>query len=291
MVAIVAWPSYRQKESLSYRREESQVTLLDGEYDEDPFVEKQPGRQPRKVSLAIVAGLITFFFLDFVAYLYIARMLLFHRPSEDELEFRNPYIGLNELYSSEEARPSKYDRIVNLPRLAAHVSWVEPDLVMPFDVHRWLTDFGYVSPPDRQLQVSSAVHSILQFGVMDYGMERCSLAIRLPSRGDALPHPYSLKDVADTVRLDMCELDAKRPLDERTITWNNRPTCIRNLGILDAKVGGEVQMDSFPCKSGAFLAYEISCASETPDCGIEVWSNQNETWGQLLFPDLRGLNR
>lgn len=157
MVAIVAWPSYRQKESLSYRREESQVTLLDGEYDEDPFVEKQPGRQPRKVSLAIVAGLITFFFLDFVAYLYIARMLLFHRPSEDELEFRNPYIGLNELSSSEEARPSKYDRIVNLPRLAAHVSWVEPDLVMPFDVHRWLTDFGYVSPPDRQLQVSSAV--------------------------------------------------------------------------------------------------------------------------------------
>lgn len=156
MVAIVAWPSYRQKESLSYRREESQVTLLDGEYDEDPFVEKQPGRQPRKVSLAIVAGLITFFFLDFVAYLYIARMLLFHRPSEDELEFRNPYIGLNELSSSEEARPSKYDRIVNLPRLAAHVSWVEPDLVMPFDVHRWLTDFGYVSPPDRQLQVSSA---------------------------------------------------------------------------------------------------------------------------------------
>lgn len=258
MVAIVAWPSYRQKESLSYRREESQVTLLDGEYDEDPFVEKQPGRQPRKVSLAIVAGLITFFFLDFVAYLYIARMLLFHRPSEDELEFRNPYIGLNELSSSEEARPSKYDRIVNLPRLAAHVSWVEPDLVMPFDVHRWLTDFGYVSPPDRQLQVSSAVHSILQFGVMDYGMERCSLAIRLPSRGDALPHPYSLKDVADTVRLDVCELDAKRPLDERTLTWNNRPTCIRDLGILDAKVGGEVQMDSFPCKSGDFLAYEMS---------------------------------
>ena len=132
------------------------------------------------------------------------------------------------------------------------------------------------------------VHSILQFGVMDYGMERCSLAIRLPSRGDALPHPYSFKDVADTVRLNVCELDAKRPLDERTLTWNNRPTCIRNLGILDAKVGGEAQMEPFPCKSGAFLAYEISCAPETPDCGIEVWSNQNETWGQLLFPDLRG---
>lgn len=160
-------PSYRQEESL---------TLLDGEYDEDPLckwprsnspasassflcyqVEKQPGRQPRKVSLAIVAGLVTFFFLDFVAYLYIARMLLSHGPSEDELEFRNPYIGLNELYSAKEVRPSKYDRIVNIPRLAAHVSQVEPELVMPFDVHRWLTDFGSVSPPDRQLQVSSAV--------------------------------------------------------------------------------------------------------------------------------------
>ena len=149
---MVATPSYRQEESF---------TLLDSGYNEDPFckwrrsnspasddsllcyqVEKHPRRQPRKVSLAIVAGLITFFFLDFVAYLYIARMLLSHRPLEDELEFRNPYIGLNELYSSKEARPSKYDRIVNVPRLAAHVSWVEPELVMPFDVHRWLTDFG-----------------------------------------------------------------------------------------------------------------------------------------------------
>ena len=123
---------------------------------------------------------------------------------------------------------------------------------------------------------------------MDFGMERCSLAIRLPSRGDALPYPYSFKDVADTVCLDVCELDAKRPLDERTLTWNNRPACIRNLGILDAKVGGEAQMEPFPCKSGTFLAYEISCAPETPDCGIEIWSNQNETWGQSLFPDLRG---
>ncbi|KIK02520.1 hypothetical protein K443DRAFT_131791 [Laccaria amethystina LaAM-08-1] len=137
------------------------------------------------------------------------------RPSEDKLEFRNTYIGLDDLYSSKEVRPSKYDRIVNVPRLAAQVSQIELELV----------------------------HSILQFGVMDYGTERCSLTICLPSCGDALPHPYSFKDI----------------------------------------VGGEVQMKPFPCKSGAFLAFEISCAPESPDCGIEVWSNQNETWGAFLY--------
>ena len=114
-------------------------------------------------------------------------------------------------------------------------------------------------------------------------MEKCALTVRLPDRGAVLPHPYSLPETGDFVFLDVCELDVKRPLKERELSWSTRPDCIRQLGTLKARIGGQVEMEVFECKSGSFIGYQISCAKRSPECNVDVWTNHNQTWGMLPF--------
>jgi len=260
------------------------LTLLDNnEYEDHPEKPRHRPVEPNKISLVMVSGLVIFFLVDIIAFVYIARMLLDARSlkDSDDMEFRNPYIGLDELYRFHDIKPSRYDKLINEPRLSAQISPAEPDKVFPIDVHRWLSDFGLLSPPDRHLQLSKTIHTILQFHVLDYGMEKCALAVRLPKRGDVLPHPFSLPATGEVVRLDICELDVKRPLKERSISWSTRPTCVRKLGVIEGRIGEEVELEPFSCKSGSFLGYQVSCAEDS-GCNLDVWTNQNGTWGVFL---------
>jgi len=260
-------------------------TLLDNNEYDDPR-EKPPthAANSNKSSTVVVAGLILFFLVDLIAFAFIARLLLDARSLDgpDDMEFRNPYIGLDELYTFSNIRPSRYNKVINEPRLSAQISPAEPNRVFPIDAHRWLSDFGVLSPPDRHLQVSRNIHTVLQFNILDYGMEKCSLAARLPKRGDVLPHPYSLPATGDVVRLAICEVDVKRPLKEREISWSKRPACIRELGILEAKIGEEVEMEPFSCKSGSFVGYQVSCPKDSSGCDVDIWTNHNQTWGVFI---------
>lgn len=102
--------------------------------------------------------LVLFFLLDIIAFVSIGKLLLDAKQSTEgveNMEFRNPYIGLDELYGSQRFNASHYANLVNEPRLAVQISPAHPDKVFPFDAHRWLSDFGLLSPPDRHFQVSS----------------------------------------------------------------------------------------------------------------------------------------
>ncbi|KAF9055667.1 hypothetical protein BJ165DRAFT_1521662 [Panaeolus papilionaceus] len=238
-----------------------------------------------KISVFAAAFVVLFFIVDIYAFFSVAKILLDagnQVRDPDTMELRNPYIGLDELYSSQAVKASKHDPIINEPRIAAQVSPAEPKKVFPFDEHRWLTNFGLVSPPDRRTKVTSEVHTIVQYNVLDYGMEKCTLAVRLPNRGDVLPHQYTLPTSRDSVRLSICQLDAHRPLKEHKLSWDTKPSCARDLGVVEAKIGGEVEMKPFYCKSGDYLAYQISCAEESFGCDIDVWTNQNQTWGVFI---------
>ncbi|KAF9809791.1 hypothetical protein IEO21_07266 [Rhodonia placenta] len=221
--------------------------------------------------------------VDLAVYLYIFRSLLV--LSDDvlnDLEFRNPYIGLNELYASGRVNASRYEPIVNEPRIATQISSVEPDKVFPEDEHRWLSTAGTMSPLDRHLHVSSNVHTILQFRAMDYGMERCALALRLPSDRDK-------QDWAPgngPVSVDVCALGVDRPLDPRALSWASRPSCREPFGTLTAGPGEETRLPAFPCSWGTLYTYEVACASESPDCQLDVWANRNGTWVPDYLTDL-----
>ncbi|PPQ89988.1 hypothetical protein CVT25_009628 [Psilocybe cyanescens] len=136
------------------------MTLLDThEYEDHGEKRGKDQSLPAKMTLAMVSGLIVFFLVDIITFAYIARILIdARRQSEpDKLEFKNPYIGLDELYSLQGVKPSQYNTIVNEPRLATQISQDQPHKVFPVDLHRWLSDFGVLSPPDRNFKISSAV--------------------------------------------------------------------------------------------------------------------------------------
>lgn len=124
--------------------------------------------QPNRVSIIMASGLMLFFVVDIFVFISVARLLLEARYSAEEpesMEFRNPYIGLDELYSYHKTKPSRYNTLINKPRLSAQISSAEPSRVFPIDAHRWLSDFGVLSPPDRHLQVTSNVRDLSHYAM------------------------------------------------------------------------------------------------------------------------------
>ena len=105
---------------------------------------------------------------------------------------------------------------------------------------------------------------------MDYGMERCALALRLPS---------GVEDDSKTAEIELSLLDVSRPLDPSVISWSSRPLRRNIVGTLRASAGEEVRLPEFPCKWGALYAFEASCASDSTACDVDVWADRNGTWG------------
>ncbi|KZT04283.1 uncharacterized protein LAESUDRAFT_682844 [Laetiporus sulphureus 93-53] len=270
-------------------RSEEVIALLDaGSREEDDTPEK--ASHARSQSQTIISSLlhgttgilVLFIVLDLIAFLYVFRSVLaLSGPSTDEFEFRNPYIGLDELYASGRVNASRYDPIVNVPRVAAQVSSTEPNKVGVEDEHRYLSNFGTMTPLDRHLQVSSTIHTILQFRTMDYGMESCALALRLPSPEDS--ESLQLAEGARDVHLDVCALDVSRQLKPRSLSWATRPRCQTHVGTLVAGPGEEVRFPEFPCSWGSLHTYEISCSADSPDCLVDVWATRNGTWGIFMY--------
>jgi len=260
--------------------EESIALLNEGERDSQEELKQAQHRPTTRLkpplSQWVSAALALFVLADLCAYLFVFRSIVNDiRASEIQLEFRSPYRGLDDLYSSGETNSSKHDPIENVPRVAALVNSEDPVKVYPLDEHRWLSAYGTVTPLDRHLRVSATMHTILQFRVMDYGMERCALALRLPSRSDS--------DKPDTVSLDLCALDVPRQLDPHTLSWSTRPPCRSVVGTLRGSGGEEVRLPEFSCKWGSLYTYEVSCAPESPLCDVDVWADRNGTWGVFMY--------
>ncbi|KAJ3514545.1 hypothetical protein NLJ89_g2314 [Agrocybe chaxingu] len=175
--------------------------------------------------------------------------------NKNEMEFRNPYFGLDELYAQHRFQSSVYPKIVNEPKLAAQISSAEPDKVFPVDLHQWLSDFGQLSPPDRRVQFSKMLTPSFNTSWIT-GWKNLSSLFDCPPAAILTPPIH----VTTTVRLSICKLDAKRPLKEHMLSWSTRPPCVRQLAPVDAKIGGEVELEPF--------AY--------------VWANHNHTWGVFI---------
>jgi len=137
-------------------------------------------------------------------------------------------------------------------------------------------------PFDIAFQINiSQIHTILQFRIMDYGMERCALALRLPAPEDN--QDWTLGDDDGNAHLEVCALNVSQPLNPRALSWANRPRCRDHVGTLVAGSDGEARFPHFPCSWGSLHTYEISCASDAPDCALDVWANRNGTWGVFMY--------
>lgn len=97
---------------------------------------------------------------DGIALFYMCRIMdtVYANLSTDELEFANPYHGLDTLYSSGKIKPSKIDPIQNIPRVVAQVFPDRPRELAPVGQHDLFNKvFGTLSPHEKHLHVSPDV--------------------------------------------------------------------------------------------------------------------------------------
>ncbi|KAF9466024.1 hypothetical protein BDZ94DRAFT_1306734 [Collybia nuda] len=277
-----------------YGDEEQDRLLPDGcttSLESSVVVERKP-RSPMAVVIALLILLVT---VDIGACLYIGYYLHIALSYQDleVSEYRNPYVNLEKLYSLKNST-TRYKPIVNTPRLAVQVSSLHPDHLYDPKHHIYEPKFGTLSPPDKHLIVNPNTHTLVQFRTIDFGMEKCSLFLRLPPISASVPHGFHFDN--NTV-LDVCSLDIDQPIDTRVLTWAHRPRCKHDIGTFIARPGQEVPLISsgssdsytFPCKWGTLHAFEISCSAETPQCGIDIWSNEDAAWGMLSILYLAGV--
>lgn len=93
----------------------------------------------------------------YIGYLFHST-LLFQEPNT--LEYRNPYINLEKLYSLKNST-TRYQPIASAPRLAVQVNPLYPDRAYDSEHQLYDTGVGMLSPSDRHLKVNAEVRSIL----------------------------------------------------------------------------------------------------------------------------------
>ncbi|OCH85540.1 hypothetical protein OBBRIDRAFT_784745 [Obba rivulosa] len=227
---------------------------------------------------AIVIGI-----SDIFAMLYVSHLLrtLYPDPSVDnsQLEIANQYIGLADLYASGKFNASTIAPILVEPRAVGQVYRDHPDQLALIHAHEHITQLGTVSPREQHLLVNPNTHTIAQFRAVDFGMEDCSLVIKLPNEGELLEGGLQWNMGAGS-NFVVHALDAKTPLDLRKLSWRTRPARLREIARFAPRAGEESFVARLPYKWSSLHTFEVSCAS---DCLLDVRSTHNGTWGVWLY--------
>lgn len=210
---------------------------------------------------------------------------------------RSTYIRFDELYANR-SRSIVYDPIINLPRVSVQTSSRQQEKSIHYPDETLITDNGLVPVYSMKLQVSSEVNliihellwishcryqisTIIQFRTIDYGMENCSLVLTVPmtlTGNSSFEAPDFDKQKASQIHIWAVSQLSK--LDSQNITWNTKPPLRTFLGQLDARMGFTATISNFPCKSGAYFTFELSCA--TVDCGIDATMKNKDAVGMFI---------
>ncbi len=108
----------------------------------------------------VVALLVVVAATDGIALFYMSRIMntVYADLGTDDLEFANPYHGLDALYSSGTINSSKIEPMQNIPRVVAQVFSDRPKELAPVGEHDLFNKvFGTLSPHEKHLHVSPSV--------------------------------------------------------------------------------------------------------------------------------------
>ncbi|TFY55922.1 hypothetical protein EVJ58_g7947 [Rhodofomes roseus] len=197
----------------------SSFELLDTEYKGSPKVAgayKSSSRFARPLWQYALATLLLVALTDLAFLAYIARIFATEYFDAADLPLANPYIGLKELYDLGRVEPDRIEPLLNRPRVATQVFRDEPDRAGSRGKHEvWNTVMGTLSPYDRHLLIDDTTRTIAQFRAMDFGMEECSLVLRLPGPSDHVEGKDQPALSSTALQLQICPLDIPRFLDSQ----------------------------------------------------------------------------
>lgn len=220
--------------------------------------------------------------------------------SLDDLEIRSSYIHLDDLWKNKNFPRIKHERIINHARGIYQVSSAKPNSVIPVYSDIRLANVGMAPVYTRRLLVDSQVRtvvvqcsscslnrlyicqtsSMVQFRVMDFGMENCTLAIAVPSMNKTNDVIISGNDAKASIDIWMLPPMTKR-LDFRTLTWANKPSRTTHFYSLPVEYGETSETPAFHCSSLSHQTFEITCA--TPGCHIDIIGRGSHSSGMLFF--------
>jgi len=223
---------------------------------------------------------------DFAGFIYVYRLFQTHYADPvvpDHLPFANPYINLDGLYHSGRINSSKIEPFINKPRISAQVFSDRPDELSPKGRGIVLDRYGTLSTNERRLWVDATTHTILQFRTIDFGMEKCSLAIRIPYSDGELEGGARFS-LGEGSKLDIYALDEPKSINVQRLSWASRPPRRERVATVEPKSGEEITVSWFACPWSSLNTFEIACADgQTVDCMVDVWTSQNKTWGAFMY--------
>ncbi|KAH9014621.1 hypothetical protein EDB83DRAFT_2271785 [Lactarius deliciosus] len=205
-----------------------------------------------------------------------------------KLETPSTYINFDLLYRNGTKANHRFPKIQGLPRALAQVSAAEPDRVYPQWPVSFMAAYGTIPYNDRHLLVEPEISTFVQFRALDYGMENCSLALRIPEHGsDAM----EIARVGSTIDVWSLAVDAK--VDLQTLSHRTLPRRVGKVGSFTPRYNTTEQLPSFACESGTYHAFLLACpqGARREDCSVDVTSIKEKPVGACMIshPDQCGL--
>ncbi|KAI0658605.1 hypothetical protein C8Q70DRAFT_178388 [Cubamyces menziesii] len=175
------------------------------------------------------------------------------RTSPAELQYASTYMGFERVYRNPKATPPPPIR--NFPFAIGVVNKSEPTSVYP-DNPRWRSTFGTVYHETRRILVTPTHTTYVQFWAGDYGMERCSLQMTLPTVDD---EDIDLVENDNTASVQIWRTNTTRRLSLDELSWNTRPHRGEFIASFDLRRNATARSPEFLCRSGSFHTFELGC--------------------------------
>jgi len=196
------------------------------------------------------------------------------------LETASTYINFDLLYRNGTKTSFLFPPIRALPRALAQVSSREPDRVYPQWPTSFLAPYGRVPQNDRRLLVDPEISTYVQFRVLDYGMENCSLALRIPEYGS--DRAMEIERIGSTI--DVWSLAVNAKVDLLKLSYQILPHRIAKVGSFTPRYNVTEQLRSFACESGTYYTFLLTCpeGARKEDCWVDVTSTKEELVGLFM---------
>ncbi|KAI0300035.1 hypothetical protein B0F90DRAFT_1726125 [Multifurca ochricompacta] len=206
------------------------------------------------------------------------KTVLFHVDPR-KLETPSTYINFDLLYRNGTKTNLRFPSIQGLPRALAQVSSREPDKVDPQWPVSYLAPYGSVPYNDRHLLVEPEISTFVQFRVLDYGMENCSLALHIPEYGS---ETMEIARIGSTIDVWSLAVDSKVDLLE--ISFRTLPRRVSKIGTFTPRFNTTELLPSFTCQSGTYHAFLLTCpeGARKENCWVDLTSVKEKPVGLYM---------
>ena len=121
--------------------------------------------------------------------------------------------------------------------------------------------------------------TFVQFRALDYGMENCSLVLRIPAHGS--DGAMEMAHIGSSI-IDVWSLAVNAKVDLLKLSHNALPRRIAKVGTFTVRYNATEELPSFPCESGTYHAFLFTCpeGARKEDCLVDVTSTKEELVGE-----------